>query len=173
MWWQLQLGLWLSVTKLSGKSIYKLISSLRDSYLMLNAFWPCKFIVPNVEQCSWVLPVPSDLKRPRHAACKQAIGAESEVLHILFDSIIALIMLTVRRCDWKVLLDVASYWPHQLPGVDASRQLLIRVTETKPTAQPAHTSFNLPSRCQRRPVISVLTFFPSLSCQKLQSTIWQ
>lgn len=159
--------------KLPGKSIYKLILSRYDSYLMLNAFWPCKFIVLDLEKCSWVLPVPSDLKWPRHAACKQAISAELEVPHILFDSIIALIMLMVRRRDWKVLLDVASYWPHQLPGVDASRQLLIRVTEVKPTAQPAHTSFDLPSRCQRRLVISVLTFFPSLSCQKLQSTIWQ
>lgn len=159
--------------KISGKSIYELISSRCDSYLMLNAFWPCKFIVSNVEQCSWVLPVPSDLKSPRHAACKQAISVELEVPHILFDSIIALIMLTVHRRDWKVLLDVASYWPHQLPGVDASRQLLIRVTEAKPTAQPPHTSFNLPSRCQHCPVISVMTFFPSLSCQKLQSVIWQ
>lgn len=173
MCWQFQLGLWLSVTKLSGKSSCKLISSYCDSYLMFNAFWPCKFIVPSVEQRSWALRVPSDLKWPRHAACKQAISAASEVPHIPFDSIIALIMLMGRRCDWKVLLDVASYWPHQLPGVDASSQLLIRVREAEPTAQPVHTSSNLPSRCQRRPVISVLTFFPSLSCQKLQSMIWQ
>lgn len=96
------------------------------------------------EQCSWVLPVLSDLKWPRHAACKQAISAESEVPGIPFDSIIALIMLMVHRCDWKVLLDVASYWPHQPPGVDASSQLLIRGREAEPTAWPVHTSFNLP-----------------------------
>ncbi|KAJ6661764.1 hypothetical protein lerEdw1_013286 [Lerista edwardsae] len=45
-------------------------------------------------------------------------------------------------------------------GVDANSQLLIRVTEAKPTAQPVRTSLNPPSRCQHRLLSSTLTFFP-------------
>lgn len=48
---------------------------------MLNAFWPCKFVIPAVEKRSWVLFLPSDLKWPRCAACKQAISAAAEVPH--------------------------------------------------------------------------------------------
>lgn len=140
------------------------------SYLMFNAFWPCKFIIPNVEQCSWVLPAPSDLKWPRHAACKQAISAASEVPHIPFDSIVALIMLMVRRRDWKVLLAVASYWPHQLPGVDASSQLLIRVREAEPTAQPVHTSSNPPISLPAPPAPFSADLFPFAVLSK--AAIW-